>query len=56
MSSENSYSDCPKCGDQCFERLETYGFCFQCNYSSEDRLKPSPGLPRWVTQCLREAQ
>jgi hypothetical protein len=33
------FSECPRCGDQAFEHLESIGQCVSCFYSTDDEIR-----------------
>lgn len=46
-------SDCPRCGFRSYEKLETYSYCIDCEYSPVlRREKPIPIIPEWAVKLL----
>lgn len=53
MSFQNQFSRCPRCQDQSFEHLQSYGFCANCQYSSDDEVTSHAVMPRWAKSAPR---
>lgn len=43
-----SFFNCPRCGDQSYEKLRSHDHCFNCNYSSEFESEFDPPIPSWA--------
>lgn len=46
------FLNCPRCGDESYEKLKSHDHCFGCNYSSEfDRVADLP-IPPWAQKAV----
>ncbi len=48
------FAECPRCGDEAFEILETHSFCVSCNYSPDFDEIPEPIIPNWALEAMDE--
>lgn len=53
MEHDSNFRKCPRCEDESFEYLKSYGFCANCGYSTEDLLVHTPLIPQWALKAVK---
>lgn len=50
------FRNCPRCWDKSYDQLETYGYCVNCAFNSEDGVTPATLVPAWIRKSVRRFQ